>query len=74
MLDSRLKEIREQRQISINKCVKDTGISKRTLKRYEKGNTTIAMEHLVRLADYYDSSMDEFFDRNNRKSRGDLER
>ena len=70
----RLKEIREQRQISINQCVKDTGISIRTLKRYENGNTTIGMEHLVTLSDYYDKPMDDFFDRSNRKLRGDRER
>lgn len=73
MLNNRLKEIREDKQISINKCVKDTGISKRTLKRYEKGDTTIAVEHLVKLADYYDSSMDDFFDRSNRKSQREME-
>lgn len=74
MLDNKLKEIRERKQISINKCVKDTGISKRTLKRYEKGDVTIAVENMVALSDYYESPMDDFFDRSNRKSREALER
>ena len=74
LLDNRLKEIREQRQISINQCVKDTGISKRTLKRYENGDVTIAVENMVLLSDYYDCSMDDLFSRSTRKKCGEMER
>jgi len=58
-MENRMKEIRLQRQISLKKCHRDTGISIRTLKRYEHGEITAGMEYLVLLANYYDVTIDE---------------
>ena len=72
-METNLKRIRTEKEISINECVQRTGIPKQTLLRYENGGTTIGMEHLLVLSNFYEVSLDDFFDKSNRKSQGEIE-
>ena len=66
-MENNLKKIRLEKHISLNECVKKTGISKQTLKRYERGKTTIGMEHILNLSELYGVSLDEIFDRKEKR-------
>ena len=61
-MENNLKKIRLGKQISINECVRKTGIPKQTLKRYERGETTIGMEHLLTLSRFYEIPLDKMFE------------
>lgn len=73
-MKNNLKKIRTEQNISLKECVRKTGIPIETLKRYEKGGTTICVEHLLTLRDFYKSSLDAFFDEYTQKSQEETER
>lgn len=65
MYFQRLRDLREdkdmtQQQISEILCIKQTVYS-----RYERGFQTIPLEHLLKLADFYDVSTDYILGRTN---------
>lgn len=64
-MDLRLKELREDRDLTQNEVAKILNISQRAYSHYETGNRTIPLELLVKLADYYDTSVDYILKRKN---------
>lgn len=71
-METNLRAIRKEKRISINECVQRTGIPKQTILRYENGGTTIGMEHLLILSDFYGVLLDDFFDKSNKKPQGEM--
>lgn len=65
-MDLRLKELREDRDLTQSKVAKILNISQRAYSHYETGNRTIPLELLVKLADYYDTSVDYILKRKKR--------
>lgn len=61
VMQNRLKEIRESKNISQAKCSEDTGIPIRTLIRYEKGESNGNVTYLRILAEYYGVPLDSIF-------------
>ena len=57
-MENQIKELRQSRGISQQKCADDLGISIRTLQRYEKGETE-NLTHFVKLADYLQVELDD---------------
>ncbi len=57
-MENRIKELREARKISQQKCADDLGISPRTLQRYEKGETE-NLSYFVKLAEYFGVEIEE---------------
>ena len=53
-----LRELREMRGISQQKCAEDTGISLRTWQRYERDGFG-CLEYLKRIAEYFGVTIDE---------------
>ena len=51
-----------------------TGIPESTLKRYELGQTPNGLEHVIRLADFYDVPLDDMFDRKKRNCNNEMMR
>lgn len=54
----KLKELRQSRNISQLKLAMDLGINQNTVSRYETGIYQADYEMLIRLADYFDVSID----------------
>lgn len=54
----RLKELRQSRNISQLKLAMDLGINQNTVSRYETGVYQADYDMLIRLADYFDVSID----------------
>lgn len=73
-MKNNLKRIRVEKRISFNKCVEMTGIPESTLKRYELGQTPNGLEHVIRLADFYDVPLDDMFERKKRNRNNDMMR
>ena len=67
-MKTNLKAIRIAKKISINECVQKTGIPVQTLLRYERGGTTIALEHYLKLKEFYQVTLDDFFDENKQRA------
>lgn len=59
----RLKELREQRNISQLKLAMDLGLNQNAVSRYENGMREADYRTLVRLADYFDVSVDYLLER-----------
>ena len=56
-MENRLRELRNEKGVSLRQCSKDTGISARTILRYEQGSIG-HFENLKILADYYNVSIE----------------
>ena len=54
----RLKELRKGRNITQLKMAMDLNMSQNTISRYENGEREPGLEELVRIADYFDVSID----------------
>lgn len=54
----RLKELREKRNISQVKLAIDLGLNQNTVSRYENGIREADYETLIKLADYFNVSVD----------------
>ena len=59
----RLKELREDNDLNQTEIADILGIRQTVYSRYERGYQNIPLEHLVKLADYYDVSLDYIFER-----------
>ena len=60
-----LKKIREKKGISQTTLAKDLNLVKSTICQYEKGNRYPDIDMLVKLADYFNTSIDYLVDRTN---------
>ena len=54
----RLKELRKQRHISQVKIAMDLNVSQNTISRYETGEREAGYDMLIRIAEYFDNSVD----------------
>ncbi len=65
MLFKNLKSIREDNDIKQKDIAKVLNVSQNTYSQYETGVISLTAEVLVKLADYYDVSIDYLLDRTN---------
>ncbi|WP_035786892.1 helix-turn-helix domain-containing protein [Butyrivibrio sp. XPD2002] len=56
-MENQIKELRQSRGISQQKCADDLGISMRTLQRYEKGETE-NLSFFIKLANYFNVDLE----------------
>lgn len=61
----RLKELRKIRKISQLKLAMDLNMSQNTISRYETGEREPGITELIRIADYFDVSIDYLVERTN---------
>ena len=64
---TRLKDLREDRDLTQRELGEAIGVPQRTYSYYEKGQRMIPPEVLSRLADYYHTSVDYLLGRTDRK-------
>lgn len=58
MLGDRLRKLRKDRQITLEKMSQDLGTTKVTISRYENGNRVPNIDILCKIADYFEVSLD----------------
>ena len=54
----RLRDLREDRDLKQTDIAELLGIQQTVYSRYERGHQTITLEHLVKLAEFYQVSVD----------------
>lgn len=59
----KLRDLREDSDLTQTELAAYLGIAQTVYSRYERGYQTIPLEHLIRLADYYQVSLDYLTDR-----------
>lgn len=64
----RLRDMREDSDLSQAQVAAILGIQQTVYSRYERGVQTIPLEHLIKLADYYKVSLDYLTGRSTKKS------
>ncbi len=64
----RLRDMREDADLNQTQVAAVLGIRQTVYSRYERGYQTIPLEHLLKLADYYDVSLDYLTGRTDRKA------
>lgn len=64
----RLRDLREDTDMSQTEIAGILGIRQTVYSRYERGFQTIPTEHLIKLADFYDVSTDYILGRTNNKA------
>lgn len=67
MIYRRLKDLREDNDLTQIELAKVLNISQRGYSHYETGNNDIPTEILIKLANYYDVSIDYILGRTNEK-------
>lgn len=67
MIYKRIRNLREDNDLSQNEIAKYLNISQRTYSYYETGGRDIPVQILIKLADYYKTSTDYLVDRTNEK-------
>ena len=67
MVFVRLKNLREDHELSQSDIAKYLNISQRTYSYYETGGRDIPIQILINLADYYNTSIDYLVNRTNSK-------
>lgn len=67
MIYYRLKDLREDNDLSQSEIAKYLNISQRTYSYYETGGRDIPVQILIKLADYYNTSIDYLVNRINKK-------
>ena len=63
----RVRELREDHDLKQTDMAKLLGIHQPVYSRYERGYQNIPLEHLVKLADFYQVSLDYIFERTEEK-------
>ena len=64
----RLRELRKEKNITQLKLAMELNMSQNSISRYEKGDREPGLAELIRIADYFDVSVDFLLERtNNRK-------
>ena len=66
MYFQRLRDMREDADLTQKEIASYLGIQQTVYSRYERGFQTIPLEHLIRLADYYHVSLDYLTGRSQR--------
>lgn len=66
MYFQRIRDLREDADLSQSQIAAYLGIQQTVYSRYERGFQTIPLEHLIRLADYYNVSTDYLLGRTQR--------
>lgn len=64
----RLRDMREDADLTQAAVASMLGIQQTVYSRYERGFQTIPLEHLIRLADYYRVSLDYLVGRSNKQN------
>lgn len=67
MFFQRIRDMREDFDLKQVQVAELLGIQQTVYSRYERGFQTIPLEHLLKLADYYDVSLDFLTGRTNNK-------
>ena len=62
---TRLKELRKQQGVTQLKLAMDLHMNQNTISRYETGEREAGYEELIRIADYFDVSIDYLLGRSN---------
>jgi len=65
MYFQRLKDLRDDKDLSQEKIGQLLNIKQTVYSRYERGFQTIPVEHLIKLADFYNTSTDFILGRTN---------
>ena len=68
MYFQRLRDMREDSDMTQSQIAEILGIQQTVYSRYERGFQTIPLEHLLKLADYYQVSLDFLTGRTNNKN------
>ena len=68
MYFQRLRDLREDADLTQSALAERLGIQQTVYSRYERGARTSPLEHLMRLADYYDVSLDYLTGRTQKKA------
>lgn len=63
----RLRDMREDRDLKQKDIAEYLGIQQTVYSRYERGFQTLPLEYLIKLADYYEVSLDYLVGRSNTK-------
>ena len=63
----RLKDLREDNDLTQEEIAHILGISQRTYSYYENGQRTIPIEAFIKLADFYETSIDYLANRTDKK-------
>ena len=63
----RLKELREDKDMSCAKLARELGVSERVMRYYENGEHTMPLEILIKIADYFHVSTDYILGRTKNK-------
>lgn len=69
MIYERIRDLREDRDLTQSDLAKYLNITQRAYSRYETGERRIPTEVLIALADYYDTSIDFLVNRTNNPNR-----
>ena len=67
MIYSRIRDLREDKDLSQSELAKFLNISQRTYSRYENDERAIPIEILCKLADFHNTSVDYLLNRTNTK-------
>lgn len=67
MIFKRIRNIREDNDLKQTEIARFLNIDQRTYSRYERGEITISVETLCKLADYYGTSLDYLAGRTDEK-------
>jgi transcriptional regulator with XRE-family HTH domain len=65
----RLRDLREDNDLSQNQVADMLGIQQTVYSRYERGYQAIPLQHLITLADYYNVSIDYIVERTDNMTR-----
>jgi len=65
----RLKQLREQKNISQQKLAMDLAMNQNTISRYETGEREADYNTLIKIADYFDVSIDYLLERTDNPKR-----
>ncbi|MGQ2227106.1 helix-turn-helix domain-containing protein [Fructobacillus fructosus] len=68
MNGNRLKQLRKERGLTINQLHEITGISAPMIYKIEHDEKKIGLHTLIKLADYFDMSLDDLVGRERRKN------
>ncbi len=66
----RLRQLRKEKKMTQGLLSIKTGVSQETISRYETGKTTPPADMLIRLAEFFDISVDYLLERTDEKTFG----
>lgn len=69
MIYKRIRDLREDNDLTQKELADFLSISQRGYSHYETGNNDIPTETLIKLADFYETSVDYLLGRTNRKEK-----